>query len=564
MWQTAVFGKPSPVMSSVPVRTKLQGPAEAMDGGDDLERTMGWLIGPSRMARELAQAKAELAEVRSRVAVLDTHAGVGLWEAVLHNADALAPESQWTWSAEFRRLMGFQSIAEFPNVVQSWSDRLHPDDRAPTFEALGAHLADKTGQTPYSVPYRLRCADGAYRWFRTTGGCARDAQGTPLRACGSLTDIHDQVVAQEDRAREAADDQHAIAALARGFAALADGNVYYQIKDVLSSKTLQLRDDFNQTATRLCEIIATIVGAVGELQSGTGEISRAANDLLHRTEQQAASLEQTAAALDQITAAVRSTANASGHAQAIISSTKADAEQSGQVVRDVVAAMGEIEKSSTQISQIIGVIDEIAFQTNLLALNAGVEAARAGDAGRGFAVVASEVRALAQRSGEAAKEIRSLIAASTGHVGRGVKLVGDAGLSLGRIVSQVGEAHDAIVGIAASAEEQSTGLQEINSAVNQMDQMTQQNAAMVEQSTAASHSLAQETANLVRLTSRFDDRRRAARERALQDGPAKTVEPSPRPAETPPPKRAALKALGHKGAALAHAPHAVRSGWKEF
>jgi methyl-accepting chemotaxis protein len=536
-----------------------------MDGDNNLEWAMRWLSGPLRVTRELAQARAELAEVKSRVAVLDTYAGVGLWEAVLHNADAMAPESRWTWSAEFRRLVGFKSTAEFPNVVQSWSDRLHPEDVASTFDKFGAHLADKTGQTPYSVAYRLKCADGTYRWFRATGGCARNAQGTPLRACGSLTDIHDQVNAQENRERETADDQHAIAALTRGFAALADGNFYYRINETFSSKASKLRDEFNQTATRLYKIIATIVGAASELQSGTDEISRAANDLSHRTEQQAASLEETAAALDQITAAVRSTANASNHAQAVISSTKADAEQSGQVVRDAVAAMGEIEKSSTQISQIIGLIDEIAFQTNLLALNAGVEAARAGDAGRGFAVVASEVRALAQRSGEAAKEIRSLIAASTGHVGRGVKLVGDAGLCLGRIVSQVGEAHSAIVGIAASAEEQSTGLQEINSAVNQMDQMTQQNAAMVEQSTAASNSLAQETASLMRLTSRFDDRRRTAPDRTPQDRFARNMEPSPRPAEmTPCPKRVAFKVVDRRGAALAPDPRADRSGWKEY
>ena len=262
---------------------------------------MAWLIGPSRMARELAQTKAELAEVKGRMAVLDLHAGVGLWEAVLHNADAIAPESRWTWSAEFRRLMGFNSVTEFPDVVQSWSDRLHPDDRAPTFEKFGAHLADRTGRTPYSVAYRLKCADGAYRWFRATGGCARDARGVPLRACGALTDIHDQITAQETKARDAADDQHAIAALVRGLAALADGNLQHQISEVLSSKTSQLRENFNQAAAQLCETIASIAGAVSQLQSGAGEISQAANDLSHRTEQQAASLEETAAALDQIT-----------------------------------------------------------------------------------------------------------------------------------------------------------------------------------------------------------------------------------------------------------------------
>src|SRR5690606_2699438 len=179
------------------------------------------------------------------------------------------------------------------------------------------------------------------------------------------------------------------------------------------------------------------------------------------------------------------------------------AEKSGAVVREAVEAMAQIEKSSQQIGQIIGVIDEIAFQTNLLALNAGVEAARAGDAGKGFAVVASEVRALAQRSAEAAKEIKDLISTSTHQVDQGVDLVGQTGSALEKIVAQVGEITGLVTEIAASAREQSTGLAEVNTAVNQMDQVTQQNAAMVEQSTAASHHLAQEADELAGLVAKF-------------------------------------------------------------
>ena len=182
---------------------------------------------------------------------------------------------------------------------------------------------------------------------------------------------------------------------------------------------------------------------------------------------------------------------------------KADAENSGEVVRETVSAMSGIEASSKQIGNIIGVIDEIAFQTNLLALNAGVEAARAGDAGRGFAVVATEVRALAQRSADAAKEIKTLISASSQQVDAGVKLVGETGKALGRIVEQVAKLNGLVGDIAASAQEQATGLDEVNTAVNQMDQVTQQNAAMVEQSTAASHSLAEEAEELARLVGQF-------------------------------------------------------------
>lgn len=229
----------------------------------------------------------------------------------------------------------------------------------------------------------------------------------------------------------------------------------------------------------------------------------AAGDLSRRTEHQASSLEETAAALDQITATVNKAASSAAHAREIVTEARRDAETSGNVVNKAVVAMGEIEKSSQQINQIIGVIDEIAFQTNLLALNAGVEAARAGDAGRGFAVVASEVRALAQRSAEAAKEIKALISTSTAQVGEGVELVAQTGQSLGRIITKVADIDSAVSDIAAGAREQSSGLQEVNTAVNEMDKVTQQNAAMAEQATAASKSVADETDRLTTLVGKF-------------------------------------------------------------
>ena len=200
---------------------------------------------------------------------------------------------------------------------------------------------------------------------------------------------------------------------------------------------------------------------------------------------------------------IRKPAEGAAHARAVVSTAKADAERSGEVVGRAVAATTGIESSSQQIGQIIGVIDEIAFQTNLLALNAGVEAARAGEAGRGFAVVASEVRALAQRSAEAAKEIKALISASAQQVGAGADLVGEAGRALARISTQVADINAIVTDIAASAQEQSTGLDQVNTAINQMDQVTQQNAAMVEQSTAASRNLVAETDELARLVGRF-------------------------------------------------------------
>ena len=242
-----------------------------------------------------------------------------------------------------------------------------------------------------------------------------------------------------------------------------------------------------------------------------------------------------------------------------MTSARADAERSGEVVRRAVSAMGEIEKSSAQISQIIGVIDEIAFQTNLLALNAGVEAARAGDAGRGFAVVASEVRALAQRSAEAAKEIKSLISASTEQVAQGVGLVGETGKALERIVTQVTEINGLVSEIAASAKEEALGLAQVNTAVNEMDHVTQQNAAMVEESTAASRVLADEARELSRLVARF---KLSSVHAATTARPAAAAAPAraapradPRPAQRP---------VTQGATALAMKPQAEEEGWEEF
>ncbi len=308
----------------------------------------------------------------------------------------------------------------------------------------------------------------------------------------------------EAERRAVADQQAAVVhSLADALGRLAAGDLTCDITDAFAAEYERLRNDFNTAVAELRGVIGAIVANTGAIRSGAGEISQAADDLSRRTEHQAASLEQTAAALDQITTTVRKTADGANAAKAVVTAAKADAEHGKQVVNDAVAAMSAIETSAGEISQIIGVIDEIAFQTNLLALNAGVEAARAGDAGRGFAVVASEVRALAQRSASAAKEIKGLISASTGHVGRGVALVGETGAALGRILGQVTQINTVVTEIAASAHEQAAGLAEVNTAVNQMDQVTQQNAAMVEQSTAASHGLAQDTASLEKLTVRF-------------------------------------------------------------
>lgn len=462
--------------------------------------------------KRIAELEQKLDAVQERSNLLDEACGIGLWEAVLHNGDALHAQSLWIWSPEFRRLIGYTDVQSFPNVVHSWSDKLHPDDVAPTFAAFGKHLEDKTGKSRYSVNYRLKMFDGSYQWFRATGGCMHQADGNTIRACGSLTNVNDEMLLKERMEREAASDQVTVGTLAEGLSRLAQGNLTHRITTEFSAKTSGLRSDFNETAAKLQETLNAVSVAAFGILSGSRELSTSSDDLSRRTEQQAASLEETAAALDQITVNVANSSKRTDEARSVAIRANASAAQSEKVVAKAVDAMHKIEQSSNEISNIIGVIDEIAFQTNLLALNAGVEAARAGEAGKGFAVVAQEVRELAQRSAKAAKAIKDLIRNSSVEVQSGVTLVSETGEALKTIESYIVTINQHMDSIATSAREQSVGLAEVNTAVNQMDQVTQQNAAMVEESNAASATLAEEAGRLNQLISQFqlDDASRHA------------------------------------------------------
>ena len=385
----------------------------------------------------------------------------------------------------------------------------------------------------------------------------RDAEEARRRESSEREELE-----RAEKERQARELQHAVDMLADGQSRLANGDVAQRIDEPFTASMERLRADFNNSVAKLQEALQTVGENANAIHAGSSEIRNASDDLSKRTEQQAASVEQTAAALEQLVTTVRDSSRRAEEAGVLVARTRTGAERSGAIVQDAVAAMDRIEVSSKQISTINGVIDEIAFQISLLALNAGIEAARAGEAGRGFAVVAQEVRDLAQRAANAAKEINTLITTSGEHVRAGVELVGEAGEALRTIVTEVQEISSNVVAIVEASREQATGLNEINIAVNRIDQGTQQNAAMVEQSTAASHKLAGEAAALNTLLAQFKLGGEAPVANLRESVPlTKTAASGIRALG----KRLTVGFLGGSGAAAAQAvPPADEAGWEEF
>ncbi|MGO4351882.1 methyl-accepting chemotaxis protein [Rhizobium sp. RAF36] len=362
---------------------------------------------------------------------------------------------------------------------------------------------------------------------------------------------------EAEKIREANELARTVDELANGLKRLSSGDLVAHIETPFPEHLEGLRADFNSSVSKLNGTMNAVGANARAIGAGANEIRSSADELSRRTEQQAASVEQTAAALEQITTTVRDAARRAQEASELVTRMRSGAEKSGAIVQKAVGAMQQIEQSSVEIGNIIGVIDDIAFQTNLLALNAGVEAARAGEAGKGFAVVAQEVRELAQRSANAAKEIKALITNSGTHVQTGVALVGETGKALDAIVHEVQEINQHVHAIAEAAREQSTGLQEINTAVNTMDQGTQQNAAMVEESTAASHSLATEAASLNNLLSEFrltGTGGFAAAAPASNSAPRPAAAPRPAQARTATPRPASIRVANEGTARPAASP----------
>ena len=356
---------------------------------------------------------------------LSTHCGVGLWDAVFHEGDALHPQARWTWSAEFRRLLGFSSAQDFPDLVQSWSDRLHPDDAPGTFEAFGNTCRTGVG---YDVTYRLKMRDGSWRWFRATGGVVLDANGRPRRACGSLVDI--------EETRQAENRRHAaLERLASGFQSRIGATVA-AIGE--ASRTLE------QTARGMADVTGTLASQTSVVEASAGEV----ND----------SVQTVASAAEELSASIREITQQVDGSAAITERAVADAQRTDAIVR-------ALADSADRIGQVVGLISNIAAQTNLLALNATIEAARAGDAGKGFAVVASEVKSLAGQTARATEDITQQLQEVSAATERAVSAVKD-------IADLVSEVEGAASAIAVAIEQQSSATQEIARAITQTSAAT--------------------------------------------------------------------------------------------
>ena len=418
-------------------------------------------------------------ELESKAEWLDTlssHCGIGLWDAVFHQGDAMHPKAKWTWSAEFRRLCGFRSESEFPNLVGSWADRLHPDDKDATFAAFGATVATGVG---YDVKYRLKCKNGSYRWFRATGGVVLDSNRKPRRACGSLVDIHDAMTTQLER-------QDSLQKLANDFE-----KVIGEVINAVSSASTELKT----SATEL---------------SGTADKTQdVARVVVSASEQAANSVQSVAAASNELSNSILAIGRQVQESVSIASGAVEQARVANERVT-------ELTKAAGRIGDVVDLINTIAGQTNLLALNATIEAARAGEAGRGFAVVASEVKSLAEQTAKATGEIGQQVTSIQTATGVSAEAIKEIGATIERmsqiastIASAVQQQGSATQGISSNAQHAVVGARDVSTNIADMRNGAAQTGNAASRVLAAAGSLANDSEKLKAQAKHFLDRLRA-------------------------------------------------------
>jgi methyl-accepting chemotaxis protein len=492
-----------------------------------------------------AEAQALIQQNEERAQAIDTALDKLIDYQRGHITEATAAANQAYW---FSLATGLVALAGLI-VVLAWSYRL-----------LERLVARPVAQVTEALT-RLGAGD---RGARVDATDSADELGDLARAFDALRDQ----LAAADTAKAAQVDL-IVRTLGVALADLKSGNLAARIEGGLEGPFAQLRDDFNTMAAELGKVIGAVTGAADNVRTGSTEIRAASDDLAHRTEAQAAQLESAASAMRNVTAMVTDSASKADAVRQTIEETARAASDGGQVVTEAVAAMDGIAKSSQTINQIIDLIEGIAFQTNLLALNAGVEAARAGEAGKGFAVVATEVRALARRSADAANDIKALIGQSTGQVQAGVQLVTRTGEALEAIITRIGNVRSLVASIAEATADQSDSVKKVYETVGSLDRMTQQNAAMVEQSTAAARTLASEADALGNLVARFRAGGNSASSRPAAvaampvvaapmplPAPVAAPAPAPRPLPAPVAAPAPRKVAGGGGGSM--------EDWSEF
>ena len=411
-----------------------------------------------------SRADAGTAELAEALDLYGNHSGVGLWDAVFHNGDPAHPESRWTWSGQFRRMLGFENERDFPNLMTSWSDRLHPDDSGPTFDTFGAFLADPSGRTPFDVRYRVRMRDGSYRWFRAIGGCKRGDRGQALRACGSLVDVQ-----QEEEMRQ---------------------------------RAKSLAEDFEKSVR---SVVQTVASASGDMQSASQRLevlsersTRQSTEAAVATSQAATNVEAVASATEQLSASIAEIGEQVERSVGIARAATAQTEQ-------ISGTVDGLAQSAQLIGEVVKLIQGIAAQTNLLALNATIEAARAGDAGKGFAVVATEVKNLANQTAKATEDIGAQIAGIQGATDRTVAAVRGIGETI-RTINGISTT------IASAVQEQAAATREISNNVSQAAQGTGEISRGIHAVTEASAEAAQASSAVARSSSELSSQAKTLQE----------------------------------------------------